>query len=267
MTLTTLSENLVPGNKLRAEHGFSILIETPEGTVLFDTGQSELFFENAQKLKLELSKVQSVVLSHAHYDHVGGLEKFCSINPLATVYVKPDFFLPKYKNERFIGVHHSSKVLSRLKVLDKPCAILPGVWVMPEIPILHEADTHFGHFFTERDGQRVPDTFTDELYLAILEKQKVSVISGCSHRGITNILEAALAHFKLPFDLVLGGFHLKDEPIDQAKQTAEAIRRFNIERIGVSHCTGAEGYAVLRETLGGRIFYNGVGTSLTIGSS
>lgn len=266
MTLTTLSENLVPGNKLRAEHGFSVLIETPDGSALFDTGQSDLFFENAQKLKKDLSKVQSVVLSHAHYDHAGGLEAFCGINPLAKVYVKPDFFLPKYKNERFISVHHSPEVLNRIKVLDKPRAILPDVWVMTEIPVLHEADTHFGHFFTEHGGQRVPDTFTDELYLAILKKHKVSVISGCSHRGITNILEAAFAHFKLPFDLVLGGFHLKDEAIGQAKHTAEAIRRFNIERIGASHCTGAEGYAVLRELLDDRVFYNGVGTSLTIGS-
>ena len=97
MKITTLTDNRAQSKKLETEHGLSLYIETDCGQkILYDTGQSDLFMRNAKKLGVELKNVEKVVISHAHYDHVGGLLAFLKINKTAKVYMNATLFDYEY---------------------------------------------------------------------------------------------------------------------------------------------------------------------------
>ena len=96
MKITVLVENTSSNQKLNVEHGLSLYIETDKHHILFDAGDSNLFIENAKKLKIDLSLVDIFILSHGHHDHGGGLNDFLEINDKATIYVQKDAFNPHY---------------------------------------------------------------------------------------------------------------------------------------------------------------------------
>ncbi len=100
MKITTLIENLVYKRGLFSEHGLSIYIETSNKKILFDTGQSGLFLENAKTLGISIDEIDAVVLSHGHYDHTGGLYLFLEKNSKAKIYAKRGIFTPKFNSHR-----------------------------------------------------------------------------------------------------------------------------------------------------------------------
>ena len=168
-SITTLVENCVYNRKLEAEHGLSLYVRTPEKRILFDTGQSDLLLRNATLLHIDLKAVDALVLSHGHSDHTGGLRAFLAENDRATVFCKRDALNRKFKKERENGLLDASSLdLSRFCFVDEVTEIYPGVVLCPDIPLSQKEDTHFGHFFTEVNGQRIPDTFTDELAVFLL---------------------------------------------------------------------------------------------------
>ena len=102
--ITTLVENSVYGKGLQGEHGLSLLVDTGEHRLLFDTGASDLFIRNARILGIDLKEVDFLVLSHGHRDHTGGLHHFLAVNDKAQVVCKRELFRPKFKDERENGV-------------------------------------------------------------------------------------------------------------------------------------------------------------------
>jgi len=210
-TITTLVENCVYGRKLQAEHGLSLYIETSEHRLLFDTGASDLFIRNARLLHIDLQKVDYLILSHGHSDHTGGLRHFLELNKQATVVCKREAFSPKFKDERENGMKHTQTFdLSRFRFIEEQTELLPGVFLFPSIDIIDHEDTHFERFRVQKeDGCHIPDTFQDELAVVLVEPDGFSVLSACSHRGITNILRTVRAAFpESPCNLLLGGFHI-----------------------------------------------------------
>src|SRR5690606_28961924 len=112
---------------------------------------------------------------------------------------------------KFIGTPElTGRYLNRLHFIDEVLEIDHGVFVVPHIPIVEERDTSFKYFFTITDGHQKIDFFEDELFLAVVNDNKLSVFSSCSHRGITNIMMQAQKLFNYPVFLVSGGFHLKN---------------------------------------------------------
>ena len=112
MIVKVLSENTASSEKFGCEHGLSLYIETDTNKILFDTGASGLFAENAKKLGVDLTKVNLSVLSHGHYDHGGGLKTFLSINSIAKIYVQKRAFEKHYANrpggiKEYIGLDES----------------------------------------------------------------------------------------------------------------------------------------------------------------
>lgn len=208
--ITTLAENSVYGKGLQGEHGLSLLVEAGEHKVLFDTGASDLFLRNARLLGLDLSDVEYVVLSHGHRDHTGGLYAFLKMNSVAKVVCKREVFRKKFKNERENGMLHPEALdKSRFWLVDETTEIVPGVFAFPDVKVVDRNDTHFEHFFTEIEGEMRPDTFEDELALVLKGEKSLSVLSACSHRGITNIIRAVQNAFPgLGLKLVMGGFHI-----------------------------------------------------------
>jgi len=256
MKLTCLIENVVYRGGLAGEHGLALHIDTGQHKILFDTGQTGAFCLNAPRLGVDLAEVDAVVISHGHYDHTGGLKRFMEINKKATIFGKQGIFLGKFNGSKAISMPLAlSDFGGRFAALDRDTELFPGIHAMTSIPVADDRDTHWKYFFTEREEQRQPDTFDDELFLAITTGGKLSVLSSCSHRGITNIMRAALGRFPLPVDLVAGGFHLKDCQPERVSPVIAYLREISPSRLGINHCTGIEHYALFKQQFPTQAFY------------
>lgn len=289
MRIVTLVENVVCGGTLSAEHGLSLYIEHGGHRILFDTGQGDRFLKNAGALGIDIAEVEALVVSHGHYDHAGGIEAFCRANARAPIFVKEGFFEPKYnKNNKFIGIQYNRELYDgRLRVTSHPQEIFPGVHLVTDIPLVNAWDTHFDNLFVVRNGRLELDPFSDEQFLVFPEDDGLIVISGCSHRGITNILSAAAEAFPSKaarrktntsvleaatarpergpvFKLVVGGFHLYNADSTTVDHVIHAMEAFRIERLGCCHCTGVEHYVQIKSVFGERAFYGWTGIELEL---
>lgn len=265
MKIKTLVENLTNQQGIFAEHGLSIYIETDHQKILFDTGQSGLFLQNAEKMGIDIKDIDLLVLSHGHYDHTGGLYPFLEVNQKAKVYAKRGIFEAKHNsNKRFIGTERIESILNnRMVFVDAETQIADNVFIMPNIKIYHPIDTHFNNLYLQTENGLVSDDFNDELFIAIKQNEMINIVTACSHRGITNICKTATNFFQLPVDLILGGFHTKNCTEEQYLHIKEYLKELHPHSIGVCHCTGVEKYASLSHDLNTEVFYNATGTLRT----
>lgn len=241
MRITSILENTTLREDMMVEHGLSLYIESEGQRILFDMGQSDLFFENAKTLGIDLSKVDLAVLSHGHHDHGGGLRKFLEINDHAPVYIQKDAFRPYYNGtERYIGIDPTLQDSPRLVFASDELCINDSLslfscngWERKYPPIASGLNEKIGDRF-------VADEFRHEQYLLIKEKGKRVLISGCSHKGILDIAE-----WFLP-DVLVGGFHYSKLALDE--RLAEAAR--TLAKCPTSfytcHCTGKEQFEWMR---------------------
>lgn len=265
MRIITLIENLAYNRGLIAEHGLSFYIETGKRKILFDTGQSDSFLKNAVILGIDLSDIDAVIISHGHYDHTGGLYPFLRMNYKAKVFVKKEAFHPKFHNQSFIGINYDSNLLNgRTEYVNTALEIDKNLYIMPDITIKNTIDTNFQQFNIQTADGASADMFQDELYIAIKHSDEISIISSCSHRGITNIIDSAVSYFNLPVNTILGGFHIRNCESVQLDAITMCLKRFSVKSIGACHCTGVEKYAALKYRLGENVFYNHTGCSLEI---
>ena len=266
MKIVTLIENLVYQKGLYAEHGLSIYLETENSRILFDTGQSGLFLQNAENMGIKMEDVDTLVLSHGHYDHTGGLYPFLEKNKKARVYTKKEIFTPKYRSHhRFIGTIEQDELLKgRLYFIESITEIAKGIFVMPKIIITNPEDTHYAGMLKVTDNGLAEDQFDDELFLVIRENNAINILTACSHRGITNICTTATEHFKHPVGLILGGFHLKNSTDQQFEQIMQYFKQLQPKSIGVCHCTGVEKYAEIQRDCNSHVFYNCTGKEIIL---
>ena len=266
MKITTLIENLVYKPGLQAEHGLALLIDTGDRKVLLDTGQSPAFISNAKEMGIDLADIDSVVISHGHYDHTGGLNAFLMENAKAKVYLKRNALTAKYHGRnRFIGMDSPLEQLNKRAIfVDSVLDLGNGIFLNPTIPIENPIDTSFGGFQIRIDDRFDRDEFNDELFISIVSNDEVSILSSCSHRGISNVVKAAMDYHSLPINLIMGGFHLKDTNENQMRAVVECMEEAEPKRIGVCHCTGVDNYVKLKRTLDCDVFYSFTGSEVVI---
>jgi len=256
--ITTLIENS-PGEHLAllSEHGLSFCIETGKNTVLFDTGQSGSFISNAEQLRIDLSRVDHVVLSHGHYDHSGGLRSLSGLTRKFNLVVGKGFFEEKYAEHNgrheYLGNNFDRKFLDEQHIhyeeLQQPIQeIVPGVHVLGTFPRIHQDETIKDRFKLMKDGVLVYDHFDDEVMLVLDTQKGLVAILGCSHPGMRNMLDAAKERLGKPLYAVLGGTHLVEATPGCMGASLEYLHSSGIKVIGVSHCTGAGAMKVLGET-------------------
>ena len=258
MKITAITENTSHNETIGCEHGLSLYIETENYKLLFDTGQSDLFEQNAEKLGIDLSEVDIAVLSHGHYDHGGGLKRFLSLNSKAPVYLSRFAFEPHYNGtEKYIGLDTSLRHSDRLIFTDEKYTIDEGLTLFSCNE--RERKYSFGSsgLNVMSDGKLIPDDFRHEQYLLIEENGKRVLISGCSHKGILNITD----WFKP--DVLVGGFHfMKLETGELLRSYAQQLNSFPTE-FYTCHCTGAQQYEFMKPIVK-RLSYLSAGQTIEI---
>ena len=258
MKITALTENTSCSPLIGCEHGLSLYIETRSHHILFDAGQSALFAENAEKLGVDLSGVDVAVLSHGHYDHGGGLSRFLKINSQAPVYLSRFAFEPHYNAAgKYIGLDTALMKSDRLVPTAEEYRIDDELtlYACNERQRIRGVDS--AGLTCLHNGRYRPEDFRHEQFLLISEEEKRVLISGCSHKGILNIVS-----WFCP-DVLVGGFHFMKKPLDQTLITyAKELDGFNTEYY-TCHCTGVDQYQLMRPYMK-RLHYLSAGQTIEL---
>ena len=258
-----LAENTAKNSNYSFEHGLSLYIETTNHKILFDSGQSDMFINNAVLLGLDLSKVDIAVLSHGHYDHGGGLEKFLEINATAPIYMNRNAFGNFYNGtKKYIGLSETLKKSNRiifigdeLKIDDElqlcTCNNQKEIYPLDSAGLKEKISEGFSN-----------DLFLHEQYLIINDCNKKIVVSGCSHKGVLNIMNW------LNPDVFVGGFHfmkqnISDEGNDVLDNASEILSGY-LAVYYTCHCTGFEQYCYLKEKMGEQLHYISSGETIML---
>ena len=274
--LTILCENSVgvPFGLL-GEHGFACFLETPAGNYLFDSGQGQTLIPNARRLGTDLKTVRALLISHGHYDHTGALPQVFEECGGLDVYAHPGIFAERYwerdGTRRFVGIPFRRDYLetlgARFKLDVELREIGTGVFLTGEIPRRNawEKGDPNQLAVTERGEILRPDPVYDDLSLVVDTPKGLLLVLGCAHAGLINILEYVRERFTgKRIHAVVGGTHLGFATEEQFEETLSLIDRYEIDRVGVSHCTGLPRAARLGARLGERFFFGSAGTVLEI---
>lgn len=273
MKITVLMENTcgLQHKNLKIEHGLSLYIETENHKILFDTGQTDAFAKNAETLNRDLNQIDVAVLSHGHYDHGGGIRRFLELNSRAPVYMSCHAFEPHYSGlVKSIGLDLELQN-ERQIVLTGDAKSYPqdDVTVIDEELELYSCNAYEKRFemnpyglYRVENGEKVPEDFRHEQYLLIKEKGKRILISGCSHKGILNIVD-----WFRP-DILIGGFHFtKLDPDGEGQAALEEAAKVLKQYPTVyytGHCTGQSQFAFLKERMGEQLHYLAAGDTIIV---
>lgn len=256
-----------------AEHGLSVYIETGDKTILFDTGASDLLIKNAGNLKVDLKKVQHVVISHGHYDHTLGLPAFCMENQTADIYIHKDAFEETYGVENGSIEKESSGILwggvvkqgilARSVLTENVMKLSKDIIISGTIPDtegFEPAETFYKKVCGQK-GETVfeADNMSHEQFLAIRDRDSsgvsrgVYIFSGCSHKGVTGVIKYAKELF--PGEKIKGliaGMHLYNADENTRKKVISEILNADIEMAMPVHCTGINAICDLKAAMGNK---------------
>jgi 7,8-dihydropterin-6-yl-methyl-4-(beta-D-ribofuranosyl)aminobenzene 5'-phosphate synthase len=270
--ITVLYDAFGKPSAMQKDWGYSALIEYGGKRILFDTGNNpNILAQNAKAKGIDLSKLDFVVMSHRHGDHMGGLAYLLSVNPKVTIYAPKEGFgvygadLPGsfYRKDESLPPerrYYDGKppdVMrfgtawpgANFQLVDKSVEIAPGI--------------HLIALVSDKPGTLE----LRELSLAINGPDGVIIVVGCSHPGIDKIVETATA-INPRVHLVAGGFHLVVAKDPDIEQIVSSLREtYKVEYIAPGHCTGEPAFTALKKAFGDRYLYAGLGTTFTLGAT
>jgi len=281
ITITTLVENTSGAPFLYGEWGQSLFVEAEGMRILFDTGPSRLILENAEKLGVDLSTTDKIVISHGHYDHTGGLKAVLAVikgsgnRPEGIeVIAHPDIFQEKHfylkgLPAKEIGMPDTRAELealgARFNLSWDPFRLSDNIMTTGEVQVSVNYEQIDSTLHIKDAENYVPDRLADDLALIIKTEKGLIILLGCAHRGLINtILHAQKIAGVDQIYAVIGGTHLISANKTQLDETVKALRNFNISRLGVSHCTGLKSGAVLAKEFGEAFFFNSAGTKTVL---
>lgn len=263
MRITTLVEN--HGHKstpsLKAEHGVSFYIEIGDHVYMSDVGQSGNFADNAEKLGVDLGRVETLAISHHHYDHGGGLGRFFEENDDAVVYLhtspNADYLaVDSPDSVRYIGLDRGllRDNQNRIKYIDKSQEVSPRFYLITKIPEEYPKPNGDERLKRRIGDDIISDPFEHELVTVVEGEEGLVVLTGCAHNGVLNMVTAAQTEFPgKSIQAVIGGFHLHHETDQTVREIGKALLEMNIPRVITGHCTGDHQTDLLADVLGDRL--------------
>lgn len=280
MRILSLIENTSATDKLTAEHGLSLYVEFGAKKYLIDTGASEAFIDNALRMRIDLSKIDAVIISHNHDDHTGGLAAFLEKYPDVKVYAKADYGECLKKS----GVMTTN--ISQMKQLVEQFPdnfILYKSFFMPEENFFLMSDEIKNEEFRCQDkklykksnGKTERDDYSHEAFAVFFPDKEKSkgcvIISSCTHCGIVNVIRTVRRNWKdVPIIAIIGGMHIMGSSTkkmncddEYIKKMTDEIKLLDAGMIYTCHCTGLKGYEALKYELGDQIQYLQTGEELT----
>jgi 7,8-dihydropterin-6-yl-methyl-4-(beta-D-ribofuranosyl)aminobenzene 5'-phosphate synthase len=267
--ITVLYDAFGQTSTMQEDWGYAAFVEFDGKRILFDTGNNpNILAQNVKAKGIDLSKLDFVVMSHRHGDHIGGLSYLLTVNPRVTIYAPKESFgvfgadLPSTfyrkdsslpQEQRYYGGtppdimrFGSAWPGANFKLVDKDTDIAPNIRLITLV-------------------SNKPGTLElRELSLAIKTPDGLVIVVGCSHPGIDNIVQSATS-INPHIHLVAGGFHLVAAPDPDIDQIVAALHdRFGVEFVAPGHCTGEPAFAALRRAFGDHYVYAGLGTTITL---
>ena len=235
ISITIVYDNVRYDPNLTSEWGFGCVIQTENDILLFDTGNKGMvLLDNMAKLNIDPNSIQSVVISHNHWDHEGGLKDFLPVNSKVTV------FIPNSSPSELEQEIQSKG--SRAVRIDTFTEINEIIFSAGELK------------------GNIP-----EQSLVLQSPKGLVIITGCAHPGIVRIIEHIKSLFpNEPIYMAMGGFHLKNESVQNIEEIVETIQKCGVQKIAPSHCTGEAAIEVFRKQFGEDFIKSGVGRRIVI---
>lgn len=238
-----VDNNTIIDSYFKGEPALSFYIEVDGCKILFDTGYSDLFLENAKKMGINLRDIDYIVLSHGHNDHTCGLQYLMNFdfNKKVKIVAHPLTFNKKIDvNGPEIGCPLNINDLSKkfeLVLTDKPYNLSPKIKFLGEIP--RELDKSI--VAVDKiviDNEIVPDFHLDDSALVVTNNNKTTIITGCSHSGLINIVDYELKIIETQdLNNIIGGFHLLENAPTKAEEISQFLLNKNVQTITPCHCT------------------------------
>lgn len=260
LTLTIVVDNEV-GDGLLNEHGFAVWIELGPQRLLFDTGQGHALLPNCEKLGIDLTQADALIISHGHYDHTGALTDFLARNPVAPLFSGPGFARERFschpgKAVRDISIGNTVReALHRLPearciTVTAPRYLFPGIGISGPIPRQNSFEDTGGPFFLDEDQQQA-DLLDDELALWFETTEGLLILTGCCHAGLLN----TVAHIRRISGItrlhgIIGGLHLLHASAQRLAQTQRFLADCAPAFVVPCHCSGEQATLQLQANLG-----------------
>lgn len=268
MIARVLVDNNTRAENLKAEWGLAIFIENKGHKFLLDAGTTHMFADNADALSVDLDEAEFGVLSHAHFDHSDGLDRFFEKNKNAKFYLRKSCKENCYgTNEdsslKYIGIHEGylDRFADRLIYLDGDLEVLPGVHLLPHKTANLDEKGKAAGMYVKIHGKYQPDSFEHEQSLVVETEKGLVIFNSCSHGGADNIInEVKQTWPDQKIYAYVGGLHLFKSGDEEVMDFAKRVKETGVEHIYTGHCTGERAMELLKAEMGEAVheFYTGM---------
>lgn len=274
---------------LTQDFGFSCVINYNGKMILFDSGTDARIFEkNLKSLKIDLRKIDIAIISHGHYDHIGGFDYLTSVNPKVKIYAPSDFFslgapvkFPFRETEPDAAktLSDDERYFRGEKVVEGMITVPTGrFWksnveyltaakeVLPGVTLVSTTSELMGTFIKYPPFEKNPQFIgMPELSLSLATEKGEIIVSGCSHSTIENIIKETKKVRSGKIYLVAGGFHLIPYSREDIESLAKRMRgEYGVEAVAPAHCTGHLGFSIFQKAFGGEYKFFGLGETLKL---